>query len=137
MKKLLWICVPVLLLILFTFLGTQDFQNEKTELKNAFIAQFGSDSEIKPEELTIEAYGTYDGCTVTYIYVPREYNILLGCDEGVGGYCFHYPRGEQMMAYKDGVYKSLHEAYAEGWFNDEDVGSIRQIYKWFYPSCVC
>ena len=139
MKKVLAICVPILLLVLIAFLWTQNEKKSENKMEDAFISQFCSASEKSQEDLTIVTYGAYNGCTVLDIIIHLD-NQVWPDSEKVGAYNFHYSRDNGLMAYKDGVYKSLQEAYAEGWLDNEDVEKVLEMHKrvyWdLYWSCV-
>ena len=139
MKKVLAICVPILLLVLIAFLWTQNEKKSENKMEDAFISQFCSASEKSQEDLTIVTYGAYNGCTVLDIIIHLD-NQVWPDSEKVGAYNFHYSRDNGLMAYKDGVYKSLQEAYSEGWLDNEDVEKVLEMHKrvyWdLYWSCV-
>lgn len=141
MKKWIFIIVPVLLFILCVVFGTLNSINTEKKLTNAFIAQFCFDSETPPEKLEVKSYGTYDGCTVADINVSRYvHGFNWPENEKVGAYNFNYSSVNTLMAYKDGVFISLSEAYKNGWLDNKDVEKVLKVHKQeygnLYWSCI-
>ena len=131
MKKWIFIIVPVLLSVLVAFLWIQNDKKSESKMTDAFISQFCSDSEISQEDVTIVTYGTYNGCIVADINIHLDSQIWPD-SEKVGAYNFHYSRDSALMAHRDGVYKSLQKAYAEGWLDNEDVEKVHRMHKQVY-----
>ena len=141
MKKWIFIIVPILLFILCVVFGTLNSVNTENKLTDAFIAQFCSDSETLPENLEVKSYGTYDGCTVADISVSRYvHGFNWSENEKVGAYNFNYSSVHTLLAYKDGVFISLSEAYKNGWIDNKDVEKVlkvhKQEYAGLYWSCI-
>lgn len=130
MKKLFAMILSILLT--FTFLGCQSSASLDAKMKEAYISQFCRDGSVQVDQLEIESYGTYDGCTVAYIHGPFGYTGAIE-NEKVGPCSFNYPSSQKLEAYKDGVYKSLPDAYSEGWLDDEAVKQIWEKHKKEHP----
>ena len=125
MKKLL--CIAFACALLLCLLACQS-GNSEDDMKKAYIEQFGHNSDISPDDLEIDSYGTYNGCTVAYINGPFMYMTVLG-GETVGEYVFKYPDSQRLKAYKNGEYKSMRDAYEAGWLNDHAVEQVLQKHK--------
>ena len=129
MKKLTakrWIVISVsalFLILIIILLGYQISKYPEIQMKIAYIEQHCPNSDIRPDQLEIESYGTYDGCTVAFIHGPFIYLQAL-MEERVGHYTFYYDDSQRLWAYKDGEYKSMPDAYAAGWLNEKAVKEI-------------
>ena len=86
-----------------------------------FDAQFWSEDDV-----LIDSYGTYSGCTVGYIESPISGYLQAFFSEKVGQYTFQYPTSRMMTAYKDGQIKTMKDAYDLGWLDDD---AVKQIYE--------
>ena len=94
---------------------------------NASDSQYWSEDDV-----SVDSYGTYNGCTVGYINGPFFYT-QAHTGEKVGSYIFQYSDGQQMKAYKDGQFKSMTEAYKLGWLDKDAVAQILEKHKQAHP----
>lgn len=134
MKKLF--IVVLILALIMCIAGCQNSANSESAIKRAFIEQFIPEFErdsITEDMVGIWSYGTYDGCTVGYFGYKDGGGMTLS-GEMVGPFIFYYPSTTKMKAYKDGVIKSMPEAYKLGWLDDDAVRQIREIHKQEYAS---
>ncbi len=124
-KLLIAIVIPVTLVLVLFFWWYQSEDRFELEMKKAYIER--GNLQISPNELKFESYGTYDGCTVAFI---GDHGGTMAIEyEKVGPYMFKYPDSQKMVAYKDDVFKSLPDAYTDGWLDDEAVKQILEKYK--------
>ena len=109
----------------------------ESNIKKAFIEQRPAAKDLTEDDLSIDSYGTYNGCTVGYIIGPFFYTQALS-GEKVGPYMFEYSDSQKMLAYKDGQIKSMAEAYALSWLDKDAVKQIlekhKQEYAYLYDS---
>lgn len=129
MKKLLTITMVVLLVL--SFMGCQSSDNPEMQMKKAYIKQLDV-SGVKAEELSIESYGAYNGCTVAFMHGPFGYPAVLTSEE-VGPYVFRYSNTNTLVVFKDGKCKSLPEAYDAGWLDDDAVQQLLAKHKQNMP----
>ena len=94
---------------------------------NALDSQYWSEDDV-----SVDSYGTYSGCTVGYINGPFAY-LQAEDGEKVGPYIFRYSDSQKMLAYKDGQIKSMKEAYALGWLDKDAVAQIFEKHKQAHP----
>ena len=107
-------------------------ENLESDIIKAYIAYLGPAWDLSEDELSIDSYGTYSDCTVGYINGPFVYLAVISAEK-VGPYIFRYSDSQKMLAYKDGQIKSMKEAYALGWLDDEAVKQILEKHKQAYP----
>lgn len=141
MKKLFSIFLILALLLCAVGCHTSEYNsiNEgfkidkalESEIKKAFIAYKGPAWDLSEDELSIDSYGTYNGCTVCYVNGSFVYADVID-GEKVGPYIFRYPDSQKMLSYKDGQIKSMAEAYKLGWLNDDAVKQIHEKHKQEY-----
>lgn len=141
MKKLL--AILMILSIMLCAVGCQTSENPgsnvnlESAIKKAFVAYLGPAWNLSEDELSIDSYGTYNGCTVCYVNGPIMYAAAID-GEKVGPYIFSYPDSQKLLSYKDGQIKSMAEAYKLGWLNDDAVKQIlekhKQEYTYLYDS---
>lgn len=136
MKKLF--AIFMIFAVMLCTLGCQASENPgsnvnlESAIKKAFIAYTGPAWDLSEDELSIDSYGTYNGCTVCYINAPTIDYLQALDAEKVGSYIFRYPDSQKMLAYKDGQIKSMAEAYKLGWLNDDVVKQIHEKHKQEY-----
>jgi hypothetical protein len=136
MKKLL--AILLILALMLCAVGCQTSENPGSDMNlesdiiKAYLAYLGPAWDLSEDELSIDSYGTYNGCTVGYINGPIGYAAVIS-GEKVGPYIFEYGDSQKMLAYKDGQIKSMAEAYKLGWLNDDAVKQILEKHKLEYP----
>ena len=126
MKKIFTIIM--VLVVVLCAVGCQRPGNSDLDMKKAYIEQRCKNSNIAVDDLEIDSYGTYRGCTVAYVNGPFIYTQALE-GERVGQYVFRYANSHKMLAYKNGKWRSMSEAYARGWLNDAEVEQILEKHK--------
>lgn len=105
--------------------------NLESDIKKAYIAYLGPNWDLTEDDLSIDSYGTYNGCTVGYINGPFVYTQALTAEK-VGPYIFQYSDSQQMKAYKDGQIITMAEAYKLDWLDDNAVKQIHEKHKQEY-----
>ena len=115
MKKLIAIWMTVLLIL--CVIGCQNTDDPETQMKKAYLKQYNVGAGVKAEELSLDSYGTYNGCTVAFIHGPFGYPAVL-TSETVGPCVFQYSDTNKFVVFKDGECKSLSNAYKDGWLDD-------------------
>ena len=118
----------ILMLYLFGCQSALKYGNSEEDMKKAYVEQRCKNSNITVDQLEIDSYGTYDGCTVAYIHGPFAYAQAL-MSEKVGPYVFRYSDSQKMWAYKSGTWKSMPDAYDAGWLDDAAVEQILEKHK--------
>lgn len=108
--------------------GGQTAGNSELDMKKAYIEQRCRNGSVTVDELEIDSYGTYRGCTVAYVNGPFAYTQALE-NERVGPYVFHYGDSQKMLAYKNGDWVSMKTAYVLGWLDDTEVEQILEKHK--------
>lgn len=141
MKKLF--ALLLILALMLCAVGCQTTENSgsntnlESDIKKAFIEQRTAAKDLTEDDLSIDSYGTYNGCTVGYINGPFFYTQALS-GEKVGPYIFQYSDSQKMLAYKDGQIKTMTEAYNLGWLDNDAVKQIlekhKQEYTYLYDS---
>ena len=124
MKKLF--SIILILGLLLCSVGCQSSNDPVYAMRRAYLEQFYSDHEkfnVTEDMVKIWVYGTCDGCTVGY-FGSNNGGLFVIDGEKVGSFYFRYPSSTKMLAYKDGVFKSMSEAYELGWLDDEAVANI-------------
>lgn len=108
-------------------------ENLAREIRKAYmgyITYTDSDAQYWSEDdVLIDYYGTYSGCTVGYIESPISLYLPVLSGEKVGPCTFQYPDSRKLLAYKDAQIKSMPEAYDLGWLDDDAVRQIHEIHK--------
>ncbi len=111
---------------------TLDSQTEQQMLED-FVSYLNETHSLAcgVDEVGIETYfGTYNGCVVAYMRSPALYDDAL-TDLVVGSYTFVLP-GEGpvplIVAYKEGTFMGLREAFEAGWLTEEAVGAVWEMY---------
>lgn len=136
MKKLL--AILLILALMLCAVGCQTSENPGSDMNlesdiiKAYLAYLGPAWDLSEDELSIDSYGTYNGCTVGYINGPIGYAAVIS-GEKVGPYIFEYGDSQKMLAYKDGQIKSMAEAYKLGWLDKDAVKQIHERHKLEYP----
>lgn len=126
MKKLVVILLALVLIL--CGLCYLDYIRYEYGMKAAYIEQYIPEDEkdaYTPDMIQIWSYGTYDGCTVGYFGSKTDGTQAISA-ELVGGKLFYYPSPVKMLAYKDGVFKSMSDAYWCGWLDEDAVLQIRE-----------
>ena len=135
MKKIL--AILMILSIMLCTVGCQTSENPGSDvnLESEIIKTVKSlypSLEYFPEDgITIDSFGTYNGCTVCYINGVFGYAQAF-MDEKVGAYTFQYSTGQTLLAHKDGQLKNMPEAYELGWLDDD---AVKQIYEKHRQKC--
>ena len=136
MKKLF--AVLLILALMLCAVGCQTSENPGSDvnLESEIIKTVKSlypSLEYFPEDgITIDSFGTYNGCTVCYINGVFGYAQAF-MDEKVGAYTFQYSTGQTLLAHKDGQLKIMPEAYELGWLDDDAVKQIYEKHKQKHP----
>ena len=126
MRKVL--AIILLLALISGLVACQSGGNSEMDMKNAYINQRCKNDHITAEQLSIDSYGSYRGCTVAYVNGPFAYAQALG-SERVGSYVLKYSNSQRLLAYKNGKWLSMPEAYEKGWLRDQDVEQILEKHK--------
>lgn len=129
MKRFM-ICLMALTILvsLAACAGTKSQDKLEQEMKEAYMRQFVEEDDYSIENLSIAHYGEYDGCQVVFVNGYFMYLQALS-GETVAGYNFRYSSSQKLLAYKDGTYQYLQEAYDDGWLSDEAIGELHAAYK--------
>lgn len=84
---------------------------------------------IKPEELRLEYYGTYNGYDVVWMDGPFFYAQVI-TEIKIGDYGFwHHDSGLLLYAYKDHTFYLLKDAYESGELTDENIGTVANYFS--------
>ena len=110
MKKLL--AILLILALMLCAVGCQASENPgsnanlESEIKKAVKSYKPSLEDYPEEDIIIDSYGTYNGCTVCFIDGPFGYAMGF-MDQKVGPYTFQYSSGRTLLACKDGQLKNI------------------------------
>ena len=74
-------------------------------------------------------YGTYNG----YVVVFQMTAMAIVCEEMIGTYDFCFGSSFLLLAYKDGKFLDLKEAYAQNLFTDAQIAEIHTYHKATFP----
>ena len=66
-------------------------------------------------------YGTYNGTAVVIMTDAFARYLTVLTSETVGGATFHYPNSNKALAWNDGSFYSLQEAYSIGLLTENDL----------------
>ena len=132
MKKLL--AILLILALMLCAVGCQTSGNPgsdmnlESEIKEAVRSLKPSLEELPDDAISIDSYGTYNGCTVCFIDGPFGYGMGF-MEEIIGPYTFQYSSTRMLLTYKDGQIKNMPEAYDLGWLDDDAVKQIHEKHK--------
>ncbi len=92
------------------------------ELIEDYLIWSGIQSDMEPEEVDYEYYGTYGDSVVVFFQSAGAYETPT--DERVAGYRFKYPDSRVIRVWNDGKFYKLSEAYEKKLLKGSDIFSI-------------
>ena len=129
MKKL--VVILLALVVIVCGLCYLDYLRCEYAMKEAYIEQCIPEDmkdAYTPNMIQIWSYGTYDGCTVGYFGSKTDGSQALSV-ELVAGQAFYYPSPVKMLAYKNGEFKSMEEAYRCYWLDKDAISQILEKHR--------
>ena len=113
--------------------GTELSAKWKKKIAKDFLASYNVDSFYWYDEASAHDgarhYGTYNG----YIVLFQRTHMSVLCKEMIGTYDFCFGSSFVLLAYKDGEFLELKEAYAQNLFTDGQIAEIHGYHKSIFP----
>lgn len=116
----------ITLLCLFLCLLATGCHSEAA-LERKICRAYAEDSDVSPEELSVQFVYEFADAWAIYIHGPFAYTAAIR-NVRLGDYEFTFSSGQQLLIYRGGAFYSLDEAYSQGVLDD---GMVKQLHENF------